>query len=81
MKTLELNGKMEKIKEEILKILNSHAYETNISAGGHGELERETIITSDDFGNIAEGIRIFINAITDPENQPNQFGINLPIKS
>jgi hypothetical protein len=66
---------MQKVKEEIIKILISK--QDKCKVGSDGDYSTELCIFSDDFELVANEIASFIQAITDPENQPNQFGIVL----
>lgn len=66
---------MENIKNEIINILIANQETCKI--GSDGDYSKELCIFADDFDLVANEITSFIQAITDPENQPNQFGISL----
>lgn len=67
----------EKLINEIVGILHKDAG-TMYTKGSCGELGEEYLALSEDyFGDVAESISGLIEAITDPENQPNQFGIDI----
>lgn len=66
---------MEKVKEEIMNILISNQEKCKI--GSDGDYSTELCVFADDFDLVANKITSFIQSITDPENQPNQFGIVL----
>jgi hypothetical protein len=66
---------MEQLKAEIIKILIANQGECKL--GGDGDYDKELCVFSFDFDTVADQIASFIQAITDPENQPNQFGITL----
>lgn len=63
---------MKELKKEILNIIvaNQHTY-----PGGEKNLTEDMVVS--DFEKLANDIALFIQAITDPENQPNQYGIKL----
>lgn len=63
------------LKLEIIKILRSE--EQIVKLGSDGEYESYIGIIEDDYYSISEKICSLIQAITDPENQPNQYGIIL----
>jgi hypothetical protein len=66
---------MEKVKEEIMNILIANQETCKI--GSDGDYSTELCVFAYDFDLVASHIASFIQAITDPENQPNQFGIIL----
>lgn len=66
---------MENIKNEIIKILIANQEKCKI--GSDGDYSTELCVFADDFDLLAETITSFIQAITDTENQPNQFGIDI----
>ena len=66
---------MEKVKEEIMKILIANQETCKI--GSDGDYSQEQCVFAWDFDLVSEQITLFIQAITDPENQPNQFGVVL----
>jgi hypothetical protein len=81
LKDIGLHKHIEKtnkqIEEEIIGILHLNA-STMYSKGSCGELGGESIVLDKDyFEDVAKSIRIMFDAITDPENQPNQYGIEL----
>ncbi len=61
------------MEKEIIEILINHQVDETSSTGKTGE----KIIYSGSYSDIAKDIAIFFQAITDPENQPNQYGIVL----
>ncbi len=66
---------MEKVKEEIMNILIANQETCKI--GSDGDYSTELCVFAYDFDLVASKITSFIQSITDPENQPNQFGIVL----
>lgn len=64
---------MEELKKELIAILIKHHVDETSSTGTTGE----KIIYSDNYSSIADEIASLVQAITDPENQPNQYGIKL----
>ncbi len=66
---------MENVKKEIMKILIANQETCKI--GSDGDYSTELCVFADDFDLVANSITSFIQAITDPENQPNQFDIVL----
>jgi hypothetical protein len=71
---------MEKIKKQIIELL-SNSSETAHRKGSFGELgDSFQAIDSDCFSDVANEITNFIQIIFDPENQPNQLGINNPFE-
>ncbi len=70
----------EKIKKEIDNILWKHTTIAH-SKGSCGELgESFHAIDSDDFDKVSDKIIDLIYIIFDPQNQPNQLGIENPFK-
>lgn len=65
----------EKLKKEIINILISEQIIAKV--GSEGEYERILCVDSEDYSVVANKICVLIQAITDPQNQPNQFGIIL----
>lgn len=63
------------LRNEIMKILISAQGTCKI--GSDGDYSVETCILADDFEFVVNGVASLIQAITDPENQPNQYGIKL----
>ncbi len=66
---------MEQIKKKIIDILVENQETCKI--GSDGDYSQELCVFAYDFNIVADEITSFIQAITDSENQPNQFGINL----
>lgn len=64
---------MDKIVIEIIKILVSNQEKAKL--GSDGDYETIYCIYADDFEDVAKEIAILFQAVMDPENQPNQFGI------
>ncbi|MCT4288728.1 hypothetical protein HZP25_18705 [Elizabethkingia anophelis] len=68
---------MENLKKTILEILIKHS-EKVYSAGSCGELgDSFNAVVSEDFNYITNDIIEIIDACIDPENQPNQYGIDM----
>ena len=66
---------MTKVEEEIMNILIANQETCKI--GSDGDYSTEQCVFAENFDSVATKIASFIQAITDPENQPNQFGIVL----
>lgn len=66
---------MEKLKEEIIAILIRNQREELNSVTG--ERTGEVAVYSDSYTDVANEIVMLLKSVTDPENQPNQFGIIL----
>lgn len=64
---------MKELKKEIIEILVKHQVDEISSTGKTGE----KVIYSDSYPDVINEITSLIQAITDPENQPNQYGIEL----
>jgi len=68
---------MENLKTLILEVLNKNTETANYS-GSCGELGGSfKAINSEDFSIVVDEISNIINSCTDPENQPNQYGVVL----
>lgn len=68
---------MENLKTAILEVLNRNS-NTIYGKGSCGELGDSSLgIDSYLFSEVAEEITNIINSCTDPENQPNQYGVEL----
>jgi hypothetical protein len=67
---------MEKLKQEIINILISEQEKCKI--GSDVEYSSELCVFSDDFELVSDKIITLIQIIFDPENQPNQLGIENP---
>lgn len=63
------------IEYEIIQILKSQ--EQRVKMGSDGDYEVYQAVTDDCYKDVAEKVALFIQSITDPENQPNQYGIKL----
>ena len=71
---------MEEIKKQIIELLNNTA-ETAYGKGSCGELgDSFQAIDADYFSEVANDILKIIQIVFDPENQPNQLGIETPFK-
>lgn len=67
---------MEALKNEIQKILEKHQVDETTNTGTTGE----KIIYWQSFSDIQNDIANLIQTVFDPENQPNQLGIENPFK-
>lgn len=63
------------LKQEIVSILISE--EEDVKIGSNGDYVRDMAVISERYQYAADKIISLIQAITDPENQPNQYGIIL----
>lgn len=70
---MKINGDDPKVIEQLIKILIGNQSDAKI--GSEGDYEQIKCIHSEDFADVALEIATFIQSITDPENQPNQYGI------
>jgi len=71
---------MEQIKKQIIELLNNNTI-TCYGRGSCGELgDSFQAIEGEDISSIAEEITTLIQTIFDPENQPNQLGIQNPFE-
>lgn len=66
---------MENLKKVILEVLNKHS--ETAKHGSDGEYHNITVIDSEDFNVIADEIVNLIKSCVDPENQPNQYSVDL----
>lgn len=66
---------MEELKKEIIAILISE--QTSAKVGSDGDYSAIVCVDSEDYTSVADKVCSLIQAITDPENQPNQYGIKL----
>lgn len=71
---------MEQIKDKIIELLNNSTI-TCYGRGSCGELgDSFEAIEGEDISSVAEDIVNLIQTVFDPENQPNQLGIENPFK-
>lgn len=71
---------MKQIKDKIIELLNNNTI-TCYGRGSCGELgDSFEAIEGEDISSVAEEIVNLIQTVFDPENQPNQLGIENPFK-
>ena len=67
------NMNKENLEKELFAIFASE--ETDLKSGSDGDYETVKAISMYSYSEVAAKITSLIQAITDPENQPNQYGI------